>query len=415
MAAPLITALEIGTTTVKVMMTEVREDGGIMVAGLGEADSRGVRKGEIVDFENALDCVRNAMEEAERSARRAIGDRLYLVASGGRAESLLHAGGIPVLNEYDEPGGEITREDIEHALEVARKIPVPEDRVRLHTLQQTFEVDGRAGIVNPEGMLARELRVGMLMIHGQRAVVENLKKLTENVPVVCADAAFGGLCSALAVLTPDHRRAGALVIDLGGGTTDFIVYQAGLVRLAGSIAVGGDHVTADICSGLNLTRRQAEKLKKDAGNAVINRLENDQNLSIPAEGQFSGRVVRSAALHTVIHARMEETFRLIAEKMEQGGLVEGLSGGVILTGGGSALNGTVDLAQQVFNAPAQIGRVVDCIGLSTKQEGARFAAAIGCVRYAAAQRAAEPERRRRVREWFGRMWGGGEKAGTKTT
>ncbi|MGE4488040.1 MAG: cell division protein FtsA [Kiritimatiellales bacterium] len=407
MAASLLTALEIGTSTVKVLMAEVREDGALMIAGIGECESRGVRKGEIVDFELALDAVRRAMEAAESSSRRSIGERVFLAASGGRAESLLHAGGIPVLNEYEEPGGEITRDDMDHALEVARKIPVPDDRIRLHTLQQTFEVDGRGGIVNPEGMLAHELRVGMLMIHGQRAVVENLKKLIESVPVVCSDAAFGGFCSALAVLTPEYKRAGVVVIDLGGGTTDYVVYNAGLVRMAGSIAVGGDHITADICSGLSLNRRQAEALKKDSGSAVINRLKGDQNISIPAEGGFSGRVVRASTLHLIINARVEETFRLIADEIEKSDLPGLLSGGVILTGGGSALEGVVDLAQQVFNAPAHVGRIHDCIGLSTKQEGARFASVIGCLRYAAGQRREEPKARGAVRQWFSRLWGGG--------
>ena len=408
MAVHLITALEIGTTSIKVLMAEVREDGGLMVAGLGECESRGVRKGEIVDFDKALDAVRRAMEAAEASANKSIGERVYLAASGGRAESLLHAGGIPVLNEYDEPGGEITREDIDQALDVARKIPLPDDRIRLHTLQQTFEVDGRAGIVNPERMLAEELRVGMLLIHGQRSVVENLKKLMESVPVVCADAAFGGFCSALAVLTPEQKRAGVVVIDLGGGTTDYIVYNAGFVKLAGSIAIGGDHVTSDICSGLNLTRRQAETLKKESGSSLINRLQSDQSISIPAEGGFSGRVVRAATLNTIINARMEETFKLIAEKIEEEGLSGILSAGVILTGGGASMAGLTDLAQQVFNAPCQTGRVHDCVGLSTKQDGVRFASAIGCVRYAASQIKPVPQIRGFWKRWLAKLWGGGQ-------
>ncbi len=408
MAAPVITALEIGTSSVKVLMAEVREDGGIMIAGVGERDSRGVRKGEIIDFELALDSVRNAMEDAESSSRKSIGEHLYLVASGGRAESLLHAGGIPVLNEYDEPGGEITQDDVDHALEAARKIHVPDDRIRMHTLEQNFEVDGRGGIANPVRMLAQELRAGMLMIHGQRSVIENLKKLIESVPVTCADAAFGGFCSALAVLTPEHKRAGAVVIDLGGGTTDYLAYSAGLVRLAGSIAVGGDHITGDISSGLNLGRRQAEMLKKESGSAIINRLKSDQNISIPPEGSYRGGIVRSSTLHTIIHARMEETLRLIAEQIEQSELAGVLNGGVILTGGGSALEGVADLAQQVFNAPARVGRIYDCVGLSTKQEGARFAAAIGAIRYASAQRKPAAPARGAIRNFFSKLWGGGE-------
>ncbi len=406
MPASLITALEIGTTTVKVLMGELREDGGLMIAGLGECDSRGVHKGEIVDFELALNAVRRAMEEAEENSRRAIGESLYLAASGGRAESRLHTAGIPVLNEFEEAGGEITADDIEHALEIARKIPLADDRIRLHTLQQTFEVDGRGGIVNPEGMLAQDLKVGMLLIHGRRSTVENLKKLLLAVPVNCADAAFAGFCSALAVLTPEQKRAGAVVIDLGGGTTDYTVYNAGTVRLAGSIAVGGSHVTEDICSGLNINRRQAEALKKESGNAVLNAMASEQSISVPAEGGFSGRVLRSSTLHTIIHARMEETYRLIADQIEANGLSGVLSAGIVLTGGGSALEGAVDLAQQVFNAPAQIGKVYDCVGISTKKEGARFAAVIGAVRYAGEQLADQPQEASRLSQWFKKLWGG---------
>ncbi len=407
MAASLITALEIGTTTVKVLMGEVREDGVLMVAGLGECESRGVRKGEIIEFELALEAVRRALLDAETNAHRSIGEQVYLSASGGRAESRLHRAGIPVLNEYDEAGGEISAEDIEHTLDVARKIPLQDDRIRLHTLQQYFEVDGRGGIVNPAGMLAEELKVEMLLIHGQRSTVENLRRLMQNVPVVCADAAFGGFTSALAVLTPEQKRAGSVVIDLGGGTTDFVVYNTGLVKLAGSIAVGGDHITADICSGLSINRRQAEKLKQDSGSAVLNRMESEQNISIPAEGGFSGRIVRSSALHAIIHARMEETFRLIADQIEERGLSGVLSAGIVLTGGGSALEGVADLARQVFNAPAQIGKIQECIGLSTKREGARFAAVLGCVRYAASQAQDLPKNRTSLHKWFSKLWGGG--------
>lgn len=407
MSAPLITALEIGTTTIKVLMGEPREDGVLMVAGIGECESRGVRKGEIIDFELALDSLRRALEDAEANSRRSIGEKVYLAASGGRVKSRLHRAGIPVLNEYDEAGGEITAGDVDHARDVARKIPLSNDRVRLHTLQQNFLVDGRGGIVNPVGMLAEDLKVEMLLIHGRRATVENLKRLMQNVPLTCTDAAFSGFCSGLAILMPEQKRAGSVVIDLGGGTTDYVVYNAGLVRLAGSIAVGGDHITADICSGLNINRRQAEKLKKEFGNAVVNRLESEQNISIPPEGGFSGRIVRSSALHAIIHARLEETFGLIAEQIEEQGLSGVLSAGIHLTGGGSALEGVVDLAQQVFNAPAQIGKVQNSIGLSTKREGARFSALLGCVRYAASQMDFIPKKRSPLAEWFVKAWRGG--------
>ncbi|MDH3345736.1 MAG: cell division protein FtsA [Kiritimatiellaceae bacterium] len=405
MPAPLITTLEIGTTTVKVLMGEVREDGGLMIAGVGESASNGVHKGEIIEFESALNAVRRAFEEAESNARRSIGESVYLAASGGRIESQLHRAEIPILNEFDEAGGEISSDDIEHVLEVARKAPLASDRTRMHSLQQDFEVDGRGGIINPEGMLAPDLKVGMLVIHGRSSTIDNLRKLANSVPVTCDDAAFSGFCSALAVLNPEQKRAGVVVIDLGGGTTDYVVYQGGLVKLAGSFAVGGDHVTADISTGLGINKQQAEKLKKESGSAMINSMEGERSYSIPAESGFGGRIVRSATLHTIINARMEETLQLVADKIEEAGLSGILSAGVVLTGGASALEGTVDLARQIFNTSAQIGHA-DCVGLSTKKEGARFATVIGAVRYAASQIDDDPQKRLTFREWFTSLWGG---------
>jgi cell division protein FtsA len=404
--ASFLTALEVGTSTVKVLIAEVREDDVLMIVGSGEQPSRGVNKGEIIDFSLALDSVQKALEKAEENAGFSVGDQLYLVASGGRVQSRMHLAGIPILNEEGEVGGDISAEDVEHALDVARKVPVQEERSRMHTLQQHFEVDGRGGIVNPQGMLAYELKAGMLLIHGRKSTVSNLKRLLDHIPIGCSDAAFSGFCSALAVLTADQKRAGALVIDLGGGTTDYVVYKGGLVKLAGSIAVGGDHVTADICSGLNINRRQAETLKHESGNAMINRLEGDQNLSIPAEGGFPGRIVRSSAVQAIVNARMEETFQLISDQIEECGLSGLLGAGVFLTGGGSALQGSVDLSRQVFNAPAQVGRIRECIGLSAGGGEARFASVVGGLHYAASQIANSDDEKGGIKAWLSRLWGG---------
>ncbi len=406
MASSFITALEIGTTSIKVLMGDVRENGELMVLATGECDSRGVRKGEIIDFELALNAVRQTLKTAETNAKSLIGERVVLTASGGRAESKLHRAGIPVLNEYEEAGGEISQEDVEHVIDVARKIPLSNDRIRLHTLQQNFEVDGRGGISNPVGLLAEDLTVEMLLIHGNQSTVKNLTKLTQNVPLNCSDAAFGGFCSALAILTPEQKQAGAVVIDLGGGTTDFVVYNSGLVKLAGSLAVGGDHVTADISSGFSINRHKAEQLKIESGTAQLNQMADEQNISIPSEGGLDSRVIRSSALHTIINARMEETFRLIANQIEEHGLSGVLSAGILLTGGGSAMDGAVDLARQVFNAPAQIGKAQDCYGLSTKREGARFASVLGAIRYAASQTHEIPKSK--MPRWLSKIWGSKE-------
>lgn len=403
---PRITALEIGTTSVKVLMVELDPTGDWSIVGWGECASQGIHKGQVIDFEEAEETVRHALREAESQAKHLVGEHLYLAASGGSVDSFLHRAEVLVLNEEDEPGSEIIADDLEHVLDVARKIPLADDRVRLHTLCQGYEVDGRGGIENPIRLTAQQLAASMLLIHGHRSTVENLKKLVKSVPIECADAAFSGYCSALAVLSDAQKKGGAVVIDLGGGTTDYLVYSWGKVKFAGSVPIGGNHLTMDVCRALNLNFKQAESLKKASGSAMINPMEGEQSYFVPAEDGFPGCKVRSITLQTILHARMEELFELIAEQIHAAGLSDALCAGVFLTGGGSALNGVVDLAQQVFNAPAQVGQLNQPLDASISGPAVRFAAVSGAVRYAIEQFPEVSPDRSRWGRWWSKLWGG---------
>jgi len=404
MAIESTAVLEIGTSTVRVMVGELRGDGVVSVTGLGEAESRGIRKGEIINRDHAIASVRAALKAAEENRRKAI-HSVLLITSGGEAECKTSTGILKLVDPVDNQLREIDTDDIAEITEVARRVALPEPRIKLHTLQQYFQLDDMFNVTSPVGMAGEELRLDMLTIHGKRSTVDNFRKIVDDAPIACTDAVFSGLCSAVAVLNDEQKKAGVLVIDLGGGTTDFVLYHDGLVQTAASFAVGGEHVTNDIAVGLKIPSSQAEQVKLREGSALTNLMERDRNISIPAQQGFPGQMVRAVTLNTVINARMEEIFMLVKEHIDRHCLNVPLSAGVLLTGGGAFLNGARDLGQKVFNIPCSHGKPFDVQGLPSAKDAPRYAAHVGCIRYAASLHATKgkPTLRETLAKLF---WGG---------
>lgn len=377
MQLPPIVALEIGTTNVRAVIGEAREDGCLMITGIGECPSRGVRKGEIIDFDNALACVRSALQIAEEQGRVSI-HQVHLVVTGAHIQSVVNRGNLPVLGA----GGEITEDDVEQVMEMGRALSLPTDRTIIHTVCQRFYVDDQAGVINPEGMEGSKLAVDMLILHGIRNRIRNSVRVVKSAHAEVMDVAFGGLCSALAVLTAEQKESGVLVIDMGGGTTDYLAYAGKAIACAGSIAVGGDHITNDVALGLSIPMAQADRLKMESGSATLDQAARGQTLSLPAEGGFPGRFVRVADLSTIINARVEETLGLIRAEMEHHEVLPLLGAGVVLTGGGAHLKNVVALAEQVFEAPCHVGTPKNVSGLAVVTEGPDYAVPVGMIRYA---------------------------------
>ena len=388
MAIESTAVLEIGTSTVRVVVGELRGDGVVSVTGLGEAESRGIRKGEIVNRDHAIASVRAALKAAEENRRKSI-HSVLLITSGGQAESKTSTGILKLVDPVDNQLQEINTDDIDEITEVARKVALPENRIKLHTLQQYFQLDDMVKVAGPVGLAGEELRLDMLTIHGKRSTVDNFRKIVDDAPIDCTDAVFSGLCSAIAVLNDEQKKSGVLVIDLGGGTTDFVLYHDGLVQTAASFAVGGEHVTNDIAVGLAVPSGQAEQVKLREGSALTNLMERDRNISIPAQQGFPGKMVRAVTLNTIINARMEEIFMLVKEHVDRHCPNVPMSAGVLLTGGGAFLNGARDLGQKVFNVPCSHGKPFDAQGLPSAKDAPRYAAHIGCIRYAASLHAKE--------------------------
>ena len=378
MSLPPVVALEIGTTKVRALVGELTDEGQLVVSGLGESESRGVRKGEIVAFDNALSCVREALHQAEDNGHLTI-NQVHLVISGGHIRSQVNRGAAPVLND----AGEITEDEIQRAEEMARAVSLPNDREILHTIRQHFYVDDGQAVVNPNGMEGTRLALDMLIVHGLRNPMRNIVKVVRSADVDVLDVAFSGLCAALAVLTPAEKNNGVLMIDLGGGTTDYIAYAEERLADVGSFAVGGDHISNDLAFGLRLPLAEAERLKLDHGVALPDFNARQQTVSAsPGTGQ-PPRPVRLADLHNIVHVRVEETLVLVREQLRQSKLISKLGNGVVLTGGGARLKKVDQLAEKIFGLPCRIGKPRDVNGLTQVLEQPECAAVVGMLRYAA--------------------------------
>lgn len=375
---PPIVALELGTTKVRCLVAEIREDDHLMLVGMGECLSRGIRKSEISDLDTAVNCVKIAIDNAEESAN-AVLKEVYLMASGGSVQSVVNRGSIPIMGDDHE----IVRDDINHVIQTARNFSLPDERQILHSICQHFHVDDQPGISNPEGMEGYKLSVDMLIVHGLVGRLRNLVRAARSASVEVVNIAYGGLCAALATLTPEDKRSGCAVIDLGGGTTDYLAYADNAIAAAGSFALGGDHVTNDISSGLRVSLPVAEKLKIESGSAIINLAQRMNKLPIPDDAAAAQRVVRYADLHTIMNARMEEIFHLVRGQLKQKDLVHRLGGGILLTGGGANMTGVTELAEKVFGLPCRVGKPRDVSGFTSLTTLPDYAAPIGLLRFAA--------------------------------
>jgi len=400
MASEPIVAVEIGTSKVCALVGEAREDGHIMVTGIGHCASCGVRKGVILDLEKAGACVRTAIQGAEQSSQVEIG-KVFLVVSGEHIRSMTSQGSTPVM---DVKTG-VTQDDMTQVMDIARAVNLPHDRELLHSIPRKYMVDDQLVVSNPEGMRGAKLSLDMLIVHGARNVLTNAVQAVHNVGLDVMDVAFSGLCAAMAVLTPEQKECGVALLDLGAGTTSYLVYADGAIALAGVLAVGGDHITNDISIGFSVSLKRAEMLKQEAGSVIPDSSMHFQRLSIPAEVGFPACSVAASDLSAVVQARMDETLGLMAELFKKQGLTHQLGAGVVLTGGGVHLKGVVPMAEQVFDLPCVMGMPVNYSGMAMASDGPEYAVPLGMLRYAVRSGAYRQMERIGWGGLFGKLWG----------
>ena len=374
---PIIVGLEIGTTKVCVVVAEVVPGDETRILCVGQADSRGVRKGEIVDFDAAHESLRDAIADADSKSDVSIRSA-YVSITGGHVTSLNNRGVVHLPNDRNE----ISEEDVAEVKLRAGEVSIPTNNAFLHNFIQQYRVDGRDGVMNPVGMLGHKIEADYHVVHGVRNRIQNTIRLVREVPLEVDDVVFSGVASALAVLDREQRERGALVIDIGGGTTDYVIYRDGAVHDSGSIAVGGDHITNDISMGLRIPMARAERIKIDEGGAVLGTCMPDEKIHLRGEPGFAARDIEREMLHQVIHYRLREIFELLKKRFDDERHLDYIGAGVVLTGGSSQIPGIQHLAEDVFGVPVQPAQVLAATGLASALTNPQLSTAIGLVEYA---------------------------------
>lgn len=375
----IVVGLEIGTSKVCTVVGELKRDGSVQILGIGEAPSRGVRKGEIVDLEVCGKCIREAIADAEEKSDVMI-KNVYLGITGAHISSFSNRGSFTLPSDREK----IDEEDYARVQEAARTAPIPAQNMFVHTILQHFYVDGQDGVINPVGMFGRTIEADFHIVHGASNRIRNSIQCLCDLDLEIEDIIFTPYAAAQAVLTPSQKNTGVLMIDIGGGTTGYCVYAGGAVKQTGCIGVGGDHLTNDLALGLRLPLGRAEQLKIREASCVLGNCLPGERVTLRAEHGFAGMEVEREMLNTIIHMRLRETLELIKADLEKEKYFDYLGGGVVITGGSSELKGIKHLASEVFGLPVQLCKARGVAGVTSAFENPQYSTAIGLVKYAQA-------------------------------
>lgn len=372
-----IVGLEIGTTKICAVVGECRQDGSLRILGVGECKSVGIRKGEIVDFQSATHCVREALADAEEKADRELRE-VWVAVTGGHIRSFNNRGAIQI----PEDRGEIDEEDLKDVEISAREVNIPEHHWFIHAIIQHYYVDSQDGVLNPVGMLGNKLEADFHIVHGIKTRIQNTLRCVTDVDFVVEDVVINSLASAQVVLDAQEKELGALVVDIGGGTTDYLIYANGAVMHTGVLAVGGDHITNDISIGLRIPITRAERLKVEEGSADIENLKPGETIILKNDVGFSGCEIERAILNRIIHARVREIFNLVKKDVETVCSLELVGAGAVLTGGCCQLRGIRFVAEEVLDIPVKTSAAHQVAGPTSVFQNPTYATAIGVVKYA---------------------------------
>lgn len=394
-SSSIIVGLEIGTSKVCAVVGDVSSEGALNIIGIGQSRSRGVRKGEIVDPSLAEEDVRAAIVEAEQMADVEIRS-VFLGVTGAHIRGFTNRGVHPVVSADRE----ICEEDVEDVVKNAKAINLPAENSVVHAIRQNFIVNGQEGIADPVGMLGARLEVDVHVIHGNLNRLQNPARVVRGLQLDVDAVVFSGLASSLAILTNEQKELGALVVDLGGGTTNYTVYAEGVVKHSGVLAVGGDHVSNDLAWGLKVPLGRAEQLKVEHGCALAEAEDGEAILTLPGGIGMPARNLNRRHLQRIMAMRVEETLQLVAADVQESGLAGYIRTGVFLCGGGSRIPQVAELAAQLFEMPAYLGRANSISGLRSALDQPEFATPIGLVKFGSFQ-----QKRRRTKPWTGGLFG----------
>ncbi len=370
-----IVALDVGSTKTCVLICEPQDDH-VQFLGMGAAESRGLRRGVIVNLDAAVGSIRRALEAAEAAAGVPV-ESAWIGVSGGHVRGVNSRGGISLGSRPRE----VQKEDVRRAVEAARSITLPEDREILHVLPQQFFLDGQDNIRDPIGMVGQKLETDVHLVTASIAATQNIVTAVNRAGVHVTDTVLEPLASADACLTDDERELGCCLLDIGGGTTDLIVFTGGVVRYTAAIPVGGDHFTNDLAVGLRTPLPEAERVKRERAVAWRPLLREDVAIEIATVGDRPPRTIFARLLWEIVEPRAQELLALVREELLRTGLESQISAGLVLTGGASKLAGLAELAENFFELPARVAVPRGLEGMTEEVTQPEYATAIGLLLY----------------------------------
>jgi cell division protein FtsA len=394
-----IVGLDLGSVKTCALVCRPNEEGKPEVTGLGVAESKGWRKGLIVNLDLAGLAVKKALEAAEAAAGVSI-DSAYVGVAGAHIKGVNSRGAI-TLGKTPTASREVEREDVRRVIQTAQGITLPEDRQLLHVLPQKFLLDSHDGIRDPVGMVGARLEVDVHLVTASASASQNVVTAVNRAGVVVQDTVFEPLASGEACLTADERELGVALVDIGGGSTDLIIYHAGVARHTAVIPVGGEHFTNDIAVGLRTPIPEAEKMKKAWGERDLAK-PLDTLLEVPSVGDRPSRVVSYAMLSEVIEPRALELMELIRAEIGRSGCEKQLGAGVVLAGGGAKLGGLAVLAEQTLGMAVRAGVPSGIERMGETLPDPAFATAVGLAIHANRRRLLLDSRA--STGWVGRLW-----------
>lgn len=372
----IVTGLDVGSTkTCAVILEAGEDDGRERILGVGLSDTEGVRSDEVTDLEATTRSIREAVREAELMAGLEV--RGVYAGVAGRHVRMSESSGVVAIS-----GEEITRADVDRVHEVGRAVVIPPDRELLHAVPQEYRVDGRDGIQAPVGMAGTRLEAEVCLVTAASSACRDLRRAVDRAGYAVEELVLESMAGGMAVLREREREAGVALVEVGGASTDVVVFVDDKIRRLSSQRWGGATVTSDIVKGLGVPVDEAERLKREHGAARGDEVDPSRRLEVEGPSPGSRRTVPRELLVHIIEQRLDEVFGLVYDDLADHGLLDALGAGLVLSGGGSALPGTVELARDVFNLPVRLGDPgADLAGFADAVRKPKFATAVGLARY----------------------------------
>ncbi len=381
-----LVGLDLGSTKTCMLVAEMDGEQVRFVA-LGAAESKGLRKGLIVNLDSTVSSIRRAAEEAEGVANVPIESAVIGVA-GSHVRGVNSRGGVSLGNRARD----VERDDMRRAIDTARNIALPDDREIVHILPQEFLVDAQEGIRDPIGMVGQRLEANVHIVTSSVSATQNLVTAANKAGILINDTVLEPLASAEACLAQDEKEMGCCLLDIGGGSTDLVVYAGGVVRHSGTVAIGGDHFTNDLAVGLRTPIPEAEKIKHLHGCASSQFLREDGAIEIASVGDRPPRTIFARNLTDIIEPRAQELLAMVGDDLRRAGLDRQIPAGFVVTGGGAKLHGFAELAEQVFQLPVRIGEPKGILDLAEDVLKPEYATVVGLVLSAAKNRRAATQK-----------------------